>query len=208
MNPDSCGRAHSSWIQIRVDVEIFESAKKNLRIKKYQNTAGVVLPHPRVYIKPCGGACSYQTSSDGSGPFRKRLLTFLKHLGPVYMEVGGPGWWGNPLWWGNPPVHGNSHFWLRLQERWGDPPHVASPIWGPPPWFKQALRKVWPVVESVPLKKKENPAQPRVEPGTSNPNLSYLNLSPLLLHYHNDPPQEPIKFDVLLPAKIPKFRKI
>ena len=37
-----------------MDVEIFESAKKNLRIQKTQNTAGVVLRHARVYNKPCG----------------------------------------------------------------------------------------------------------------------------------------------------------
>ena len=30
--------------------------------------------------------------------------------------------------------------WSRLHERWGDPPHVTSPIWGPPPPRKQALR--------------------------------------------------------------------
>ena len=30
----------------------FESAKKNLRIQKSQNTAGVVLRHARVYFKP------------------------------------------------------------------------------------------------------------------------------------------------------------
>ena len=40
MNPVSCGRANSIWIRIRVDVEIFESAKKNLWIKKYPHTSG------------------------------------------------------------------------------------------------------------------------------------------------------------------------
>ena len=39
MNPDTCGRANSIWIRIRVDVEIFESAKKNLRIQKYPDTS-------------------------------------------------------------------------------------------------------------------------------------------------------------------------
>ena len=29
--------------------------------------------------------------------------------------------------------------WSRLHDRWGDPPHVTSPIWGPPPPYKQAL---------------------------------------------------------------------
>ena len=29
--------------------------------------------------------------------------------------------------------------WSRL-DRWGDPPHVTSPIWGPPPPCKQVLR--------------------------------------------------------------------
>ena len=40
MNPDTCGRANSIWIRIRVDVQIFESAKKNLRIQKYPDTSG------------------------------------------------------------------------------------------------------------------------------------------------------------------------
>ena len=43
VNPDTCrtrtGRAtHSIWIRIRVDVEIFESGKKKLRIRKYPGT--------------------------------------------------------------------------------------------------------------------------------------------------------------------------
>ena len=29
--------------------------------------------------------------------------------------------------------------WSRLQYRWGDTPHVTSPIWGPPPPCEQAL---------------------------------------------------------------------
>ena len=29
----------------------------------------------------------------------------------------------------------------RLHVRWGDPPHVTSPTWGPPPSWKQALIK-------------------------------------------------------------------
>ena len=40
MDPDTRGRANSSWIWIRVKVEIFETAKKNLRIKKYPDTFG------------------------------------------------------------------------------------------------------------------------------------------------------------------------
>ena len=28
---------------------------------------------------------------------------------------------------------------LRLHVRWGNPPHVTSPSWGPPPSCKQAL---------------------------------------------------------------------
>ena len=30
--------------------------------------------------------------------------------------------------------------WSRLHVRWGNPPHVTSPTWGPPPSCKQALR--------------------------------------------------------------------
>ena len=33
-------------------------------------------------------------------------------LGPVYMEVGDPGRWGNPFRCGNPPVHIDSRFKL------------------------------------------------------------------------------------------------
>ena len=33
--------------------------------------------------------------------------------------------------------------WSRLHVRWGDPPHVTSPIWGPPPPCKQALIPWW-----------------------------------------------------------------
>ena len=29
--------------------------------------------------------------------------------------------------------------WSRLHVRWGNPPHVTSPTWGPPPSCKQAL---------------------------------------------------------------------
>ena len=45
VNPNTCGRANSIWIQIRVDVETFESSKKNLRIEKYQDTFGRGLSH-------------------------------------------------------------------------------------------------------------------------------------------------------------------
>ena len=31
--------------------------------------------------------------------------------------------------------------WSRLQDRWGDRPHVTSAIWGPPPPCKQALKR-------------------------------------------------------------------
>ena len=37
---DTCGRANSILIRIRADVEIFGSAKKNLRIQKYPKTCG------------------------------------------------------------------------------------------------------------------------------------------------------------------------
>ena len=51
------------------------------------------------------------------------------------MEMGAPGRWGKLLRWGNPPVHIICYFsiWSRLHDRWGDPPHVTSPIWGPLP---------------------------------------------------------------------------
>ena len=31
--------------------------------------------------------------------------------------------------------------WSRLHDRWGNPPHITSPTWGPPPTCKQALRE-------------------------------------------------------------------
>ena len=31
--------------------------------------------------------------------------------------------------------------WSRLHDRWGNPPHITSPTWGPPPPWKQALRE-------------------------------------------------------------------
>ena len=33
--------------------------------------------------------------------------------------------------------------WSRLHYRWGNPPHVISPIWGPPPPCKQAIKLVF-----------------------------------------------------------------
>ena len=36
--------------------------------------------------------------------------------------------------------------WSRLHVRWGDPPHVTSPTWGPPPTCTQALRRFHVVV--------------------------------------------------------------
>ena len=45
VNPNTCGRANSIWIRIRVDVETFECAKKNLRIQKYSDTSGRGLSH-------------------------------------------------------------------------------------------------------------------------------------------------------------------
>ena len=40
---DTCERANSISIRIFVDVEIFESGKKKLRIQKYPDTCGVGL---------------------------------------------------------------------------------------------------------------------------------------------------------------------
>ena len=40
VNPDTCGRADSIRIRIRVDVETFQSGKKSLRIQQYPNTCG------------------------------------------------------------------------------------------------------------------------------------------------------------------------
>ena len=52
-------------------------------------------------------------------------------VGPQVREV-------TCLRWGNPPDHIISHFNLITFTWWvGDPPHVTSPIWGPPPLCKQ-----------------------------------------------------------------------
>ena len=50
---------------------------------------------------------------------------------------------------GNPPVHIISHFnaITVTSDRLGDPPHVTTPIWGPPPPCKHALGHL-PHVES------------------------------------------------------------
>ena len=45
VNRNTCGRANSISIRICVDVETFESAKKNLRIQKYPETFGRGLSH-------------------------------------------------------------------------------------------------------------------------------------------------------------------
>ena len=44
-NRNTCGRANSISKRIRVDVETFESAKKNLRMQKYPETFGRGLSH-------------------------------------------------------------------------------------------------------------------------------------------------------------------
>ena len=108
------------WIRIRVDGRIrveyryvwtwkFLNPQRKicgLKISEYSRRCAA----SRTSLQQTVWRRSCQTSSDGSCPFRKRLLTFLKHLGPIYTEVGDPGRWANPLWWGNPPVHINSHF--------------------------------------------------------------------------------------------------
>ena len=40
VNPDTCGRADSIRIRIRVDAETFQSGKKSLWIQKYPDTCG------------------------------------------------------------------------------------------------------------------------------------------------------------------------
>ena len=45
VNPNTCGRANSIWIRIRVDVETLESTKKKLWIRKYPDTFGRGLNH-------------------------------------------------------------------------------------------------------------------------------------------------------------------
>ena len=47
VNRNTCGRANSNSISIRIrmDVETFESANKNLRIQKYPDTFGRGLNH-------------------------------------------------------------------------------------------------------------------------------------------------------------------
>ena len=56
VNWNTYGRANSISTRIRVDVETFESAKKNLRIQKYPDTFGRDLSHrvdrpiPKLFI--------------------------------------------------------------------------------------------------------------------------------------------------------------
>ena len=56
VNRNTCGRANSISIRIRMDVETFESANKHLRIQKYMDTFGrglnhlVDRPKPKLFI--------------------------------------------------------------------------------------------------------------------------------------------------------------
>ena len=58
--------------------------------------------------------------------------------------------------------------WSRLHVRWGNPPHVTSPTWGPPPSRKQALRPclygvgrfLWFCVPQSVKTKQTNPTRP------------------------------------------------
>ena len=63
--------------------------------------------------------------------------------------------WGTQGRWGN-RVTRLSIIWSRLHDRWGDPPHVTSPIWAPPPQCKQALTtyqaSLWQIVNHCSLK--------------------------------------------------------
>ena len=45
--------------------------------------------------------------------------------------------WGTQGRWGYPPVQSLILISSRLHDRWGDLPHVTSPIWGPPPPCKR-----------------------------------------------------------------------
>ena len=47
---DTCGRANSIWIRTRVDVEIFESGKKKLRIQKYPDKCGRTGPKNSFFL--------------------------------------------------------------------------------------------------------------------------------------------------------------
>ena len=72
---------------------------------------------------------------------RSFLLTVDLRTGQVYfwacLHGGGiPGGWGNPLRYNLSILR-----WSRLRDRWGNPPHVTSPTWGPSHSCKQALRK-------------------------------------------------------------------
>ena len=77
---------------------------------------------------------------------KKWLATYVidEFKGLFTWRRGTPGRWGNPLWW---VTHLSTWslilIWSRLHDRWGDPPHVTSPIWGPPPPCKQALSVCW-----------------------------------------------------------------
>ena len=63
-------------------------------------------------------------------------------LGPVCMEVEGPLVSEVTRFSGvtRLSILSLTLIWSRFYDRWGDPPHVTSPVWGPPPSCKQALR--------------------------------------------------------------------
>ena len=65
VNPNTCGRANSISIRMRVKVETFESAKTNLRIQKYPDTSGRDLSHrvdgpmPKLFMSVSKGMIRY-----------------------------------------------------------------------------------------------------------------------------------------------------
>ena len=111
-------------------------------------------------------------------------------LGPVYMEVGGPGRWGNLLRWSKTPTHKFSCFnlikftwfvgWPYIRDymnRWVTSPKRATlPTWVPPPPCKQTLR--WSITPMASASKSVKwPTQQRLFKHFPTPQTVYSNIN-------------------------------
>ena len=71
-----------------------------------------------------------------------KLNSITRSLGPVYMEVHGGPQVGEVTRLSRVTrlsIYSRILMWSRLHDRWGDLPHVTSPIWCPPPPCKPVL---------------------------------------------------------------------
>ena len=111
-------------------------------------------------------------------------------LGPVYMEVVGPGRWGNLLRWSKTPTHKFSCFnlikftwfvgWPYIRDymnrRVTSPKRATLPTWVPPPPCKQTLR--WSITLMASASKSVKwPTQQRLFKHFPTPQTVYSNIN-------------------------------